>query len=197
MSKNILKIYLLHFSIAVISVITFLWIINLYLNKFTKHNEYINTPNVTKIELQKGIQIITSRKLRYTIIDSIYHPQEKSGIIVYQNPEPNTKVKENRNIYITITSFQPPSIEMPKLVDLSERQAIMILKSYDLKVGKIIYELSYCNGCVVKQLYKYKEILPGKYIQKGSAIDLIIGQKGNAIPSAHSDTINKAETSFE
>ncbi len=198
MKKNpFLKIYLWHFVAAVFSLILFLWSISAYLDNYTRHGEYIPTPNVLKLPLKKAEQTIASKKLNYTIVDSIYKPEEPAGIVLSQNPEPNVPVKENRTIYLTITSFQPPSIEMPKLVDLSERQAIMILKSYDLKLGKIIYEYSYCNGCVVKQLYKNKEIQPGQYIKKGSTIQLVVGQKENTFNKTSADTINTNTSSLE
>lgn len=194
MNKQILKIYLTHFVLAVLSVVLFLWGISYYLDSYTKHGEYIPTPNVLKLPVNQAIEEITKHHLRYKIIDSIYQPNEKPGIVISQNPDPSTSVKENRVIYLTITSFQPPQIEMPKLVDLSERQALMILKSYDLKLGKITYEEAYCNGCVVKQLYKGNYIEPGKYIKKGSVIDLVIGQKGHVIKN---DTIKTDENSLE
>ena len=189
-NKQILKTYLLHFTLSILSVILFLWSISYYLDTYTKHNEYINTPNLLHLPINEAIKIIQNKKLRYTIIDSLYNPKEKSGIIIAQNPEPNFKVKEYRNIYITITSFQPPSIQMPKLIDLSERQAIRIIQSYDLKLGKIIYEPSYCNGCVIKQLYANKDIPAGEIIKKGSTIDIVVGKK-ELIPSTPPvDTIN-------
>lgn len=183
----------MHFVVAVVSVTLFLWGISYYLDSYTKHGAYIPSPNVLKMPINQAIQEITKNHLRYKIIDSIYQPNEKSGIVISQNPEPTMYVKENRVIYLTITSFQPPQIEMPKLVDLSERQAIMVLKSYGLKLGKIAYENAYCNGCVVKQLYKGNNIDPGKYIKKGSVIDLVIGQKNNVIKN---DTIKTDETSL-
>lgn len=194
--KSILKIYLFHFIAAVLSVFLFLWIISIYLNTFTKHAQYIDTPDILHLPIKDAIKIIENKKLRYTIIDSIYKPELKPGIVIDQNPEPFTKVKENRNIYITITSFQPPRIQMPKLQDLSERQAIMLIKSYDLKLGKIIYQPSYCNGCVIQQLFNNKEIAPGEYIKKGSIIDIVVGQKENRNNLSINDTIKEKETSL-
>lgn len=194
--SQIIKIYLLHFAGAVLSVILFLWFISLYLNTYTKHGEYIETPNVLKLSLKDAIKIIESKKLRYTIIDSIFNPDEKPGIVISQNPEPSFKVKENRTVYLVITSFLPPKIQMPKLVDMSERQAIMTINSYNLKLGKIIYEPSYCNGCVIMQLHKNKEIKPGEKINKGSVIDIVVGIKGNASITSPEDTIKTEENSL-
>lgn len=196
MKKFIIKTYLLHFAAAIFSVIIFLWFISFYLDSYTKHLEYIPTPNVLNQKISEASKILEQKKLKYLIIDSVYNPKAKPGVVLSQNPLPLVNVKENRTIYLTISSFLPPGVEMPKLVDLSERQAIMLLKTCDLKVGKIYYEHSYCNGCVVKQLYHNKEIKAGENIRKGSVIDLIVGTK-ESIPVELQDTINSSSNAFE
>lgn len=195
--KQILKVYLFHFIAAVLSVLVFLIIISFYLDSFTRHNKYIETPYLIRLPLNDAIKLIESKKLKYSIVDSIYTPQDKPGIVIAQNPEPYSKVKENRNIYITITSFHPPKIQMPKLVDMSERQAIMVIKSYELKLGKITYEIADCNGCVIKQMSNGKEIKAGEYIKKGSIIDIVVGKKDNITPPSDSDTIKTNEHSLD
>ncbi|HPQ09492.1 MAG TPA: PASTA domain-containing protein [Bacteroidia bacterium] len=197
MNSSVIKIYALHFVGAVISVFLFLWFISYYLDTYTNHNKYIATPDVIKLPINEASKIITSKKLRFLIIDSIYKPEEKPGIVISQNPDPNTNVKENRTIYLTVTTYLPPSVQMPKLIDLSERQATMILSSYDLKLGKIIYEPSYCNGCVINQLYKNKPIEPGTYIKKGSVIDIVVGTKGAINSPQVNDTINSDENPLD
>lgn len=196
MNNTTLKIYLFHLIAAILSVFLFLWLISYYLELYTKHNKYIQTPNVLHLPIQKAITLIQSKHLRYNIIDSIYQPNQQPGIVITQNPEPNTYVKENRSIYLTITSFLPPEVEMPKLIDMSERQAIITLNSYNLKLGKIHYEPSYCNGCVVNQLYQNKPIEPGKPIRKGSKIDLVVGKKGYSDQTSTPDTISTPASSF-
>ncbi|GIV29328.1 MAG: PASTA domain-containing protein [Bacteroidia bacterium] len=195
--KQILKFYLFHFIAAVLSVVVFLVIISFYLDSFTKHNEYIETPELIRLPLKDAVRLIESKKLKYTIIDSIYKPEEKPGIVIAQNPDPHSKVKENRTVYITITSFQPPKIEMPKLVDMSERQAVMIIKSYGLRLGKIIYEPSDCNGCVIKQMTGDKEIKAGDYVKKGSTIDIVVGKKDNLTLPSDNDTIKTKENPLD
>ncbi|MCX7729087.1 MAG: PASTA domain-containing protein, partial [Bacteroidia bacterium] len=73
MNKS-LKVYLYHFIAAVFSVFVFLWIIAAYLKTFTKHNEYIATPQLIHLPLKEAVKVIEDKKLRYIIIDSIYHP---------------------------------------------------------------------------------------------------------------------------
>lgn len=197
MNKSILKVYLYHLIAALFSVFLFLWLISYYLEYYTQHNKYIQTPNILHLPIKKAITLIQSKNLKHHILDSIYQPNQKPGIVISQNPEPNTYVKENRSIYLTITRFLPPQIEMPKLIDMSERQAIITLNSYNLKLGKIHYEPSYCNGCVINQLYQNKPIEPGKLIHEGSKIDLVVGKKGYPNQTSLPDTISTPASSFD
>ena len=87
-------------------------------------------------------------------------------------------------IYLYVTSTQAPQIAMPKLVDKSTRQALFMIESYGFKKGSITEIAADCKGCVIKQLFKGREIKPGDPIKKGSKIDLVIGRKqdGYALP---------------
>ncbi|HSI90415.1 MAG TPA: PASTA domain-containing protein, partial [Adhaeribacter sp.] len=104
----------------------------------------------------------------------------KPFVILTQDPEPNAKVKANRKIYISVNMKNPPIIKMPKLIDGSLKNAQMILKSYDLMVGKIEYVPDLAQNAVLKQLVNGKEIQPGDPVAKGSTVDLVVGDgEGN------------------
>ncbi|HXD91813.1 MAG TPA: PASTA domain-containing protein, partial [Bacteroidia bacterium] len=112
------------------------------------------------------------------IIDSIYSTQQTPGTIIKQDPEKESEVKENRVIYLYVTSMLPPQIEMPKLIDRSVRQAVAMIESYGLKAN-IKYVADACKNCVIKQFYKGKEIVPGTPVKKGSVIELQVGKGTN------------------
>ena len=97
--------------------------------------------------------------------------------MIKQDPEAKSMVKHNRIIYLYVTSTQAPQMAMPKLVDRSTRQAVFMIESYGLKVGKITEIAGDCKGCVLKQYFNGKEIMPGDAIKKGSKIDLSVGKK--------------------
>ena len=130
-------------------------------------------------ELQEFLE---KRDLRYEVTaDSSYSPTEKPLAVLRQVPAPNTKVKENRKIYVTLNAESPPKVRMPKVEDLSLKSALMTLKSYDLKFGKpkyvpdpffVVHEAQ-MNG---------RTVLEGEQIEKGSTIDLVIGNGfGNTV----------------
>src|SRR6185369_1000032 len=115
------------------------------------------------------------KKVRYTIIDSVYDPKQKPGTILRQDPEKETQVKENRIVYLYVTSVMPPMMEMPALEGLSLRQAIAKIESYGLKAEVKMVPHPYKN-VVVQQLFKGNEIKAGTRIKKGSTITITVGK---------------------
>lgn len=171
------KQFLKHFLIALLSLVVVIWILFKLLNVYTQHGETAEVPDFKGKKIAELDNFIQGKNVRYIIIDSIYEPKETSGIVIKQDPEAKSEVKHNRMIYLYVTSTQPPQIAMPRLVDKSTRQALFMIESYGFKKGTLTEVAADCKGCVVRQLYKGKEIKPGDPIKKGSKIDLVIGRK--------------------
>ena len=182
------KLFFKHLAIALVSLALFLWILFKLLGVYTKHGETAEVPDFKGKQMSELDLFINDKNVRYIIIDSIYDPNEKPGIVIKQDPEPKSLVKHNRMIYLYVTSTQAPQIIMPKLVDRSTRQAISMIESYGLKVGKITEVTGDCKGCVLKQFYNGKEIASGESIRKGSKIDLAVGKKDNEFLALPSDS---------
>jgi beta-lactam-binding protein with PASTA domain len=119
---------------------------------------------------------ISGKQVRYLVIDSIYDVKAEKGTVVKQEPEAGAEVKENRIIFLYVTSLMPPSIQMPRLIDRSLRQATSMIASYGLKLGKPKFVPDQCANCVLDQLVKGKKIAPGENVAKGTVIDLVVGK---------------------
>jgi beta-lactam-binding protein with PASTA domain len=169
--------FFLHFGLAVLSIIITLWFLVKMLNTYTQHGETVEVPDFKGKTIGELNDFVTGKDVRYQIIDSLYAPKEKPGTVIRQDPETKTKVKRNRTIYLYVTGLLPPQVTMPKLIDRSERQAILMIESYGLKVGKITQVAGDCNGCVLGQFIKGKAVEPGTNIKKGTVIDISIGKK--------------------
>lgn len=184
------KVFFKHLTIAVVSLIIILWTLFKLLGVYTHHGETAEVPDFKGKTMAELDEFVTGKNVGYVIIDSIYDPKEKSGIVIKQDPEAKSLVKHNRIIYLYVTSTQAPQIAMPKLVDRSTRQAVFMIESYGLKVGKITEITGDCKGCVLQQFFKGKEIAPGEAIQKGSKIDLAIGKTENDYIAPPTDSTN-------
>ncbi len=171
------KQFFIHLGLALLSVVVVLFAWVKFLSSYTDHGEFVEVPDFSEKRVNELESFAADKDINYLIIDSIYDASRTPGIVIKQEPMPKSKVKHNRTIYLYVTSMVPPQIDMPKLLDRSERQARLIIVSYGLKIGKITTRSADCNGCVLAQIYKGKEVLPGEKIKKGSVIDLVVGVK--------------------
>jgi len=170
------KVFVKHFLLASVSALAVLWLGFKLFSVYTNHGVTFPVPDFSGQSVLTLNEFIKDKKVRYQVIDSIYDAKQTPGTIIRQDPEKGSEVKENRIIYLYVTSVMPPQIQMPKLVDRSLRQAIAMIESYGLKPGKINYISDACKNCVLKQFYKDKEIAAGTLIKKGSLIDLAVGK---------------------
>ena len=171
------KTFFKHLALATVSLVIVLWALFKLLGVYTHHGETAEVPDFKGKTIAELDNFVKDKNVGYTIIDSVYSPQEKPGIVIKQDPEAKSMVKHNRIIYLYVTGTQAPQMAMPKLVDRSTRQAVFMIESYGLKVGKITEIAGDCKGCVLKQYFNGKEIMPGDAIKKGSKIDLSVGKK--------------------
>lgn len=170
------KTFLKHIIIYIVVMGLLIWSLLSWLGSTTNHGETIKVPDFTNIKIAELDKFVADKSIRYLVIDSIYDTKTKPGIVVKQEPEPNAEVKEGRTIYLYVTSILPPSIQMPKLVDCSLRQAAAMIVTYGLKLGKTKFIPDQCANCVLDQLVKGKKIERGATIPKGTVIDLVVGK---------------------
>ena len=182
------KQFFIHLSIILVSIFLLLFILTKWLAHHTGHGEFVLVPDFKGQSITKLDAFTDTTGVHYRIIDSIYDPNETFGIVIRQDPEPGSKVKHNRNIYLYVTGMVAPQIKMPKLIDRSERQARLIIETYGFKVGRIIYKKGDCKGCVLSQSINGKEISADQTVKKGSTIDLVVGDSDGLNFEAESDS---------
>ena len=170
------KQFRIHFLISLLFGGLVLWISFRSLGSFTHHGETISVPDFFNVRSDDLNKFIGDKNLRYEIIDSVFDSEVAPGVVIKQDPEKNSAVKQNRTIYLTVSAKLPPLIKMPNLVDASMRQAQAMIESYGLKSGKREFRPDPCINCVLEQRMKGKKVETGTMIPKGSVIDLVLGQ---------------------
>ncbi|MCC6690251.1 MAG: PASTA domain-containing protein [Bacteroidia bacterium] len=170
------KTFVKHLAISFALLFVIMWAVLKWLDTYTHHGELIEVPDFTGVKITDLDNFIKDKKVRYTIIDSVYDPKAPKGAVVRQEPEKKINVKENRTIYLYVTTTLPPRVSMPKLKDKSLRQALSILESYGLRAGRMRYVPDQCVNCVLEQLIKKKKVAPGTLVPKGSVVELIVGK---------------------
>lgn len=175
------KSFLINVGIAIVLVLIAIFYTQNRLENFTLHGEEIGVPDFRGLQIENIEEILERKKLRMTVIDSLYDRRLDAGAIVQQDPEPGSMVKENRRIYFTINSFSAPIVKLPPLVDQSKRQAMATLEILELVADTISYKVSPYDGLVLDVLYKGRSVAEGADIPLGSHLRLIIGEN-NKLP---------------
>ncbi|QJW88832.1 PASTA domain-containing protein [Spirosoma taeanense] len=153
----------------------FLGFFFIYLPYTTNHGQTITVPDVSKLSLDEMRNILSDRDLRYEVSDCTFVAGAQPLTVIQQYPRANSKVKEGRKIYVTITKRMAPMVSMPNLVSMIDRSAALMLRSLGLEEGERTYVPDVAKNSVLRQLYNGKEIAPGTPIPKGSRIDLEVG----------------------
>ncbi len=171
----ITKTFWRHFLLAAaITVVVFLGTL-IWLKIYTHHGQAISVPNLTGLTYDEVEDVVSSRRLRFEVIDSIFSTDMPRGTVLKQNPKPGSKVKVNRRLFLTMNAINLETVSMPYLVDLSNRQASLALENAGLVMGDISYKPDYAVNSVLQQLYNGSVIEEGTLITKGSQIDLVLG----------------------
>jgi eukaryotic-like serine/threonine-protein kinase len=159
----------------VVVIVGSMFMLNNWLSNYTHHGESITVPDLRGLTAERLERFVEDKHLRYKVVDSIFQVGKQPGTVLEQDPAPDSKVKENRTIYLTVNSSKPPKVKMPNLVDVSLRQAEAILETYGLVLGNTIYKPDLAKNAVLSQQYKGRGIAPGTELYKGSTIDLVLG----------------------
>jgi beta-lactam-binding protein with PASTA domain len=166
--------------IAIVLSVAIVWGTLIFLSNYTGHNKYIPVPDLRGKQFVEVIQSELYNDFRFILMDSVFDSELSPGTIIYQDPWVDTRVKQNRQIYVTISSSTPDKVSMPDLKFLTLRQAESMLESYGLTVGNLFYTPAFDADAVQQQLYNDKPIEPGERIFRGSVIDLVVGTgRGN------------------
>lgn len=180
-SKHFLK----HLGLVVLTYFVIVSITIFYLDSYTNHGQQIKVPNFVGRNANTVKTEIEELDLQYEILDSIYDPSKPQGTILDQDPAPTmfslVHVKEGRVIRFRV-SKKTRSVEMPSLVDKSQRFAESILENRGLKIRIQYRPTNEANGAVLEQLYKGKSIKEGTRVPIGSTITLIIGKNDAGEP---------------
>lgn len=186
--------------IAIVSVFVVVLVIIFSLNFYTRHGEGLPVPKLKGLSIEKAVEILESAGFQYQI-DSVYQADKPPGLVVEQDPDPNTNVKNNRTIYLTIITRMAPNVGFPDVLNLTFLEAQSILSSYGLKVGDTTYVSDIAKDRVLDMKFGGVNVKKGQNIPKGSKIDLVLGDGMGAsdvdLPDLTGLSVNEAKFSLK
>jgi eukaryotic-like serine/threonine-protein kinase len=194
-SKHFLK----HTGMIVLTYIIVVGGTMLLLDYCTNQGQRTSVPDLVGLKADVARTRVEELGLKMELLDSVYRPDLPTGTIVSQDPAPTSKstvyVKEGRIIRVQI-SKKTRLVEMPSLIDKSQRFAESVLKNRGLKYRIQYKQTSEANGAVLKQLFEGSEISEGRRIPIGSTITIIVGRNEGGqpveVPDLNGLTISEA-----
>jgi beta-lactam-binding protein with PASTA domain len=164
---------------AVITVVVLLMVAFFSLRYYTKHGQGLNVPSLKGLSVAQAIVKLDDLGLRYSI-DSVYVMDKPPGIVIDQDPDAATFVKDNRTIYLTINTALAPNVPFPEVEFKSLREVQPLLESFGLKIGDTTYKPDVSRDVVLSATFGGQPIKQGQQLPKGSRVDLVLGDgQGN------------------
>jgi beta-lactam-binding protein with PASTA domain len=159
---------------------------------YTNYDEGVTVPDVTKLALTEADSLLTTYGLRFKVSDRRSNSAYPADYVIDQTPAASEIVKPNRKIYLTVNTVSTPKVEVPKVLNLSLRNAKIQLQNYGLTVGTISYESSRFKSSVLRQ-----SVPPGKTVPKGTVVNLAVsdglGEKMVAVPNIIGERLAEAQ----
>lgn len=146
-----------------------LFVAQICLSVFTRHNRYNTVPSFKGIQLTEARRTAQRHRLRIEVSDSLYVPSLDGGIVLEQKPSEGTQVKSGRRIFVTVNSYHQRMVTIPYVTGYSLRQAKNNLEN----VGLEISELRFVNDIAANNVLG--ETFNGKEIRSGSAVEAEVG----------------------
>lgn len=185
------RVFLKHLILAFLLISVIITITLLRLKSYTHHGESFPVPDFSGLTIEEAENVAREHDLKAEIIDSMHFNGAQPGAVVEQVPEAGFKVKRNRIVFLTINSTVPEKVILPKLTDISFRQAQALIENCGIVLGTITYQPSEYNNLVLKAEQNSTEVNEGDIILKGSSVDLIIGSSSGNMDTPLPDLTGK------
>jgi beta-lactam-binding protein with PASTA domain len=109
---------------------------------FTRQGSEVDVPNVLDLSLQAAEARLKEADLSVTIGGEEFDPNRPKGSVILQIPEGGSKVKNGRNVLLTISKGSA-SARVPELEGFTLREARLMLEREGLQPGEIIWHTDF------------------------------------------------------
>ncbi len=170
------KTFFKQLGLAVIALLVLVFLVLKWLDISTNNGEFKKVPNLTGKSVSVAKMALDDEDLVLVVQDSAnFNPNYPQYSVIEQDPKPNTKVKENRKIYLTLNPSGYRKIVVPRLKQKTFRQAKPTIEALGFKVGKKTYIDNIAEDVVLGLEYKGKALEAGTKLPKTAVIDFVLG----------------------
>jgi len=170
------KVFLIQIGLALLVSVILCFAVLQWLKSTTNHGDFVEVPDLAKKTVPEMRQVLEEAKLAYMIKDSTnYNPDFPRFSILDQTPAAGSKVKENRKIYVTVNPSGYKEVSVPKVIQITQRNAAARLRAVGLDVQRVTYIDQIGKDMVYYVKYKGKRIAEGTKLPKTSKVELVCG----------------------
>ncbi|MDR0833110.1 MAG: PASTA domain-containing protein [Candidatus Symbiothrix sp.] len=126
---NFGRILLKNILLALGIVLVLVFVVLKCLDFYTRHGKEVTVPDVKGLSTVEAQSFLTNQGLQGVVVDSTFVKNKPSGTILETIPPVGNRVKAGRTIYLTINSHAARLLTVPEVTDISQRQALAMLKS--------------------------------------------------------------------
>ncbi len=184
-------------ALLVLAAVLYVLVNNLAMPAYTRHDVAVSVPDVTNEPFESAEQFLRARDLRVEKTTQRFNPELPRGVVVDQNPAPNSSVKPGRRVYLTVNSGERPSVQLPDVRGASLREARNRLQAVGLRADDARLDTvpsQYANT-VTRQ-----EPEPGDSLSEGASVTLWyskgLGETYVTIPDLTGQTADEAQQSL-
>ena len=134
-------------------------------------------PDLVGKDVVSALEQLTDLQLNTKVNGSEYSRQFPKNHVIYQEPDPGSEIKKDRDIRIII-SKGPKNILMPNLISLAERQARMIIEENGISQRHLAH--TYFKA-VEKDHIIMQVPSAGTMITRGASVDLLVSMGPRAV----------------
>ncbi len=167
---------LCNFFFIIATGLVLVWCALLFLDSWTRHGDTAVVPMVKNMKYDDAVAKLQSQGFVTEIADSVYDPTVAPGTVLESWPRCGATVKPGREVYLTVTSFQPRKVRiaMP-LRDVSSRQAMSYLESIGIKNIRLVDVPSEFPDLVLGAKYEGKPLETGMMVPVTALVTLEVG----------------------
>ena len=170
------RVFLINLGLALVAVVVIVYFSLQWLKSSTNHGEFVEVPDLAKLSVMEMRETLENAGLRYEVLDSAnFDPDYPRFSIKEQDPPAGNKVKANRKIYVTVNPSGYKKVTIPKIIQVTQRNATAMLRAVGLEVDRVTYIDELGKDMVYYIKHKGKRMNPGDKLPKTSKLELICG----------------------
>lgn len=170
----------------------------------TRHGESLQVEDYTGMRYEDAIRKAKGANFRVVLNDSIDRGELPPNVVFAQNPEPLSKVKKNRTIYLTITKKERNQETLPSLKgrDEFDRYASDLkTKGIEARIKERVMNDRYAPNTILNIYYEDKKIAiadieKGYKVPRGAVMYFDVTERSDnytAIPDLVCDQFERAQ----